>query len=142
MSTPTHESAWRDRQEIGDVLIRYATAIDGRDWNLLRGCFTADCAVDYGPVGSWSGVEELVTFMVAAHAGAGHTLHRVTNVVAEVDGDDATARAYVDALIMNPDGSGGVTAAGSYADRLVRTADGWQIATRTFTPARFASVGG
>ena len=129
-----------DRDEISDVLIRYATAIDTRDWDLFRRVFTADCALDYGAVGSWTGIEDVVTFMVEAHAGAGHTLHRVTNVVAEVDGDSARTRAYVDALLMNLEGTGGVTAAGSYDDHLIRTDDGWRIRSRVFTPARFASV--
>ncbi len=30
-----------DRAEISDVVHRYATAIDRRDWALLESCFTA-----------------------------------------------------------------------------------------------------
>ena len=132
-------SSHHDKQDIADVLVAYATGIDTRDWDLFRTVFTEDCTLDYGPVGSWHGIEDLVAFMIQAHAGAGHTLHRVTNVVAEVDGDGATARAYIDALLMNPEGTGGVQATGYYDDRLVRTASGWRITDRVFTPARFAS---
>ena len=30
-----------DRQEIDDLLIRYATAVDTQDWDLYETCFTA-----------------------------------------------------------------------------------------------------
>ncbi len=36
------------RQDIAEVLVRYATGIDRRDWALLRSCFTDDCEADYG----------------------------------------------------------------------------------------------
>jgi hypothetical protein len=41
------------RQDVADVLVRYATGIDRRDWALLRSCFTDDCEADYGEIGGW-----------------------------------------------------------------------------------------
>ena len=122
-----------DEQQIGDVLVRYATGIDRRDWTLFRSVFTEDCELDYGDIGTWHGADAVVDFMTAAHDMAGPTLHRITNAVVSVDGDAATARAYVDALIMAQDNSSGVNAAGFYDDELVRTAVGWRIARRRFT---------
>jgi 3-phenylpropionate/cinnamic acid dioxygenase small subunit len=122
-----------DRQDISDVLVRYGTGIDSRDWPLFRTVFTDDCELDYGEIGTWHGVDAVVEFMVAAHDMAGHTLHRITNQAATVDGDTATARAYVDALIMSQDNSSGVNAAGFYDDELVRTDSGWRIKRRRFT---------
>ena len=43
--------------------------------------------------------------MELAHRGAANTMHRMSNQVIAVDGDAATARTYVDALILGPDGS-------------------------------------
>src|SRR3546814_1759586 len=63
--------------------------------------------------------------MEEAHAPLGPTLHRLSNFV--VDGDDsrATARTYVDALLMpaSPDGTihRGI---GYYDDELIRSDDG------------------
>ncbi|MDG4668597.1 nuclear transport factor 2 family protein [Mycobacterium sp. 236(2023)] len=122
-----------DRRDISDVLVRYATGIDSRDWPLFRTVFTDDCELDYGDIGVWHGVDAVVDFMVAAHDMAGHTLHRITNQTATVDGDTATARAYVDALIMSQDNTSGVNAAGFYDDELVRTDAGWRIRRRRFT---------
>ena len=131
-----------DRDEISDVLIRYATGIDRKDWPLLRTVFTEDCVLDYGEVGTWNGVDAVAEFMEQAHAMAGQTMHRLTNQVITVDGDKAQSRTYVDALIMVGDTGSGVNAAGFYDDDLVRTADGWRVAQRNFVQVRVAPIGG
>jgi uncharacterized protein (TIGR02246 family) len=131
-----------DRQEIADVLLRYATGIDRRDWELFRTVFTDDCQLDYGEIGAWRGVDAVTEFMRQAHAAAGHTLHRLTNQVITVDGDRAQARTYVDALIMVGDNTSGVNGIGYYDDELVRTDARWRIACRRFTTVRLATVGG
>jgi 3-phenylpropionate/cinnamic acid dioxygenase small subunit len=130
-----------DRQDIADVLLRYATGIDQRDWPLFRTVFTDDCELDYGEVGAWKGVDAVTEFMQQAHAMAGHTMHRLTNYVITVGGDSAAARTYVDALIMLSDNSSGVNAAGFYEDELVRTDDGWRVTRRRFIQVRVAPIG-
>jgi 3-phenylpropionate/cinnamic acid dioxygenase small subunit len=130
-----------DREGIADVLVRYATGIDRRDWPLFRTVFTDDCELDYGEVGSWKGADAVTEFMQQAHAMAGHTMHRLTNQVITVDGDKAQSRTYVDALIMVGDKGSGVNAAGFYDDEFVRTEQGWQIARRRFIQVRVATVG-
>lgn len=129
-----------DRDEILALTIGYATAIDSRQYELLSTVFTADADLDYGEVGHWTGAAEVTEFMDLAHAGAAHTLHRMSNQVIAVDGDSATARTYVDALILGADGSG-VNAIGYYDDEVVRAADGWRIGKRTFTSVRLVMVG-
>jgi 3-phenylpropionate/cinnamic acid dioxygenase small subunit len=131
-----------DVQDISEVLVRYATGIDRRDWPLFRTVFTDDCALDYGEIGTWHGVDAVTDFMVAAHEMAGHTLHRITNQAVAVDGDSATARAYVDALIMSQDNRSGVNAAGYYDDEFVRTDAGWRLARRRFTTVFVRAVSG
>jgi 3-phenylpropionate/cinnamic acid dioxygenase small subunit len=137
----TQRAERQDREEIADVLVRYATGIDRRDWPLFRTVFTDDCELDYGEVGCWQGVDAVTEFMQQAHAMAGHTMHRLTNQVITVDGESAQARTYVDALIMLADSTSGVNAAGFYDDELVRTERGWQIARRRFIQVRVAPVG-
>ncbi len=131
----------RDRQDIADVLLCYATGIDRRDWTLFRSIFTEDCELDYGEIGAFKGADAVTEFMQRAHELAGHTMHRLTNQVITVDGDSAQARTYVDALIMLGDNTSGVNAAGFYDDEFVRTERGWQIARRRFTQVRVATVG-
>jgi 3-phenylpropionate/cinnamic acid dioxygenase small subunit len=130
-----------DRQDIADVLLRYATGIDCRNWPLFRTAFTEDCELDYGEIGSWRGVDAVTDFMETSHAMAGHTMHRLTNQVITIDGDRAEARTYVDGLIMFGDAGSGVNAVGFYDDDIVRTAAGWRIARRRFTPVRVSALG-
>ena len=75
-----------DEDAIVAVLVRYATAIDTRDWALLRSCFTPDVVADYTDIGSWDGADPLLDFMVEAHAGLSASQHRMSNFVIEVDG--------------------------------------------------------
>ena len=131
-----------DRQDISELLVRYATGIDRRDWPLFRTVFTDDCLLDYGGIGTWSGIDDVADFMEQVHALAGYTLHRLTNQAIILDGDSATARTYIDGLIMAGDNSSGVNAIGFYDDDIVRTPAGWRIARRRYTQVRIATVGG
>ncbi len=130
-----------DRQDISELLVRYATGIDRRDWPLFRTVFTDDCELDYGVIGVWNGVDAVAEFMEQTHAMAGHTMHRLSNQAITVDGDKAEARTYIDGLIMAADNKSGVNAIGFYDDEIVRTPDGWRIARRRYTQVRLTTVG-
>ncbi len=130
-----------DRQDISELLVRYATGIDRRDWPLFRTVFTDDCELDYGVIGTWKGVDAVAEFMEQVHAVAGHTMHRLSNLAISVDGDTARARTYIDGLIMAGDNNSGVNAIGFYDDEIVRAADGWRIARRRYTQVRLTTVG-
>ncbi|SOJ52640.1 hypothetical protein MSIMFB_00153 [Mycobacterium simulans] len=121
--------------------MRYATGIDRRDWPLFRTVFTEDCELDYGEIGAWDRVDAVTEFMEKVHATAGHTLHRLSNQAITVDGDNAVARTYVDALIMARDNQSGVDGIGFYDDEIIRTPHGWRIARRRFTAVRVSTVG-
>ncbi len=123
------------RQDVAEVLVRYATGIDRRDWVLFRTCFTDDCEADYGDIGVWLGGDEITAWMEQSHAPCGHTMHRITNVVVVPgrDGDRVAARSYVDAVVMGPNNETGSRSVGYYDDELVPADDGWRIARRRFT---------
>jgi 3-phenylpropionate/cinnamic acid dioxygenase small subunit len=131
-----------DKQDISEVLIRYATGVDRRDWDLFRSCFMSDVDAEYEGIETWSDVEAITAFMVAVHADMGHTMHQLSNIAIDVTGDAATARTYVDAVLMTSDGAGGLNTQGVYDDELVRTIDGWRIARRRFTMVHASALGG
>lgn len=131
----------QDHHDITTVLVRYATGIDRRNWDLLATVFATDCDLDYGEIGNWTTAAAVTEFMRQSHQAAGHTLHRISNVAIELNGDRAVSRCYVDALIFAPDNSSGVNAVGCYDDELVRTTAGWRIDRRRFTAVRVAAVG-
>jgi uncharacterized protein (TIGR02246 family) len=128
-----------DIEEITDVLVRYATGIDTRDWDLFRTCFTEDCSVDYGEIGRWQSADAITAYMRRAHSGP--SMHRLSNIAVHLDGDRATARSYVDAMVLGRGGRGGANSLGYYDDRLVRTEDGWRIAERSHTGVRLTLLG-
>jgi SnoaL-like protein len=128
-----------DRNEIADVIVRYASGIDGRDWELFRSCFTTDCLLDYRPIGRWKGIDAVTGFMRRTHSGP--SLHRLTNITIVLNGDEARSRTYVDAVVTGPNGWGTVNTIGRYDDILTRTPAGWRIATRTATVTRLRLPG-
>jgi 3-phenylpropionate/cinnamic acid dioxygenase small subunit len=138
VTTPTLDQT--ARSDISDVLIRYATGIDRRDWELFRTCFTDDCVADYGDIGTWHGVDEIAAWMIDVHEPAGYTLHRITNQAVVPTASGAAVSSYVDAVLMGADNVSGVRAVGFYDDAFVQTKDGWQIRDRRFTAVYFEIV--
>jgi hypothetical protein len=130
------------RLAVAEVLVRYATGIDRRDWTLFRSCFTDDCEADYGDVGAWHGGDAITTFMDQTHAACGHSLHRITNEAVTPREAGVAASSYVDAIIMDGENLSGVRAVGYYDDELIATAEGWKIARRRFTMVFVESIGG
>ena len=119
-----------DRLAVSDVLTRYATAMDTRDWELLASCFTEDARLDYDT----SGVFGRKDFVAHCSEGLGRmkaTQHCVTNHVISLDGDRARARSYVIAQHVR-ENDATFTLGGIYHDELVRSGDEWRIVGRRF----------
>ena len=126
-----------DRLAIGDVLTRYATALDTRDWDVFATCFTPDVVAHYDPVEPRHGYEAFLELARGSLEGVAVTQHIVTNHVIDIAGDTATARSYAHAMHVRPGTEGGdqFVIAGTYEDELVRTAAGWVIRRRRFAAA-------
>jgi hypothetical protein len=137
MPAPPDELTLEDERQITATVLRYATGIDSRDWALFRTCFCETLHADYGQFGHWTSAEAITDAMERMHAGVGRTLHRVTNIVAHATAGGAHVRSYVDAILLahNPS-TPPARACGIYDDELVKTAQGWKIARRTFTAIR------
>lgn len=129
------------RTDVADLLVRYASGIDRRDWVLLRSCFTDDCQADYGDIGRWKSGDEITEWMRKTHDPLGHSLHRITNPSFAWEGEGVAVRSYVDALVLMSDNVRGAQSAGFYDDLAVQGPDGWKIARRTFTMVRLQMLG-
>ena len=115
-----------DRLAIGDLLTRYATAVDRRDWDLYRTVFTSDAEIDYTSAGGIAGtVDEVVEFLDSALSGFEMTQHLVSNVDTSVEGDTARVTAMFNNPMRLSDGDTWFTG-GWYHHDLVRMADGWR----------------
>lgn len=133
-----------DKAQITEVLIRYATGIDFKDWVLFRTCWADEVDIDYGDLGRYTNADEFTALMEQVHGGMGQTYHRISNPAVEVDGNRATARSYVHAVLqaVPGDSNSWIDALGHYDDELARTADGWRIVKRTTDIARVMSAAG
>ncbi|WP_328392538.1 nuclear transport factor 2 family protein [Nocardia sp. NBC_00416] len=117
-----------DRLEITDLLTRYATAVDSKDWALYRTVFTADAQIDYttagGPTGDLETVVSLLSQQLELFT---RTQHFISNIAVELDGDAAKVRAmFFNPMIVTPGKQ--FTCGGWYNHDLVRTPDGWRSA--------------
>jgi 3-phenylpropionate/cinnamic acid dioxygenase small subunit len=129
-----------DHELIGDVLVRYATGIDTKDWSLFRTCFTDDVHADYGDIGVWNGVDEITEYMTTTHARMPRTNHMMSNFSIAVDGDQASAASYVHVvLVIAEDPLTWIDGVGQYADNLVRSETGWRIRERVYSTTRLVA---
>ena len=116
-----------DELEIVALLNTYARAVDTKDWELYRSVFTADAHIDYSAgvfVGSLD--DALEFFRGDFSALVTMSMHYITNIESEVDGDTARVRA----MFYNPTQIKGLDElsmfGGYYHHELVRTPDGWR----------------
>ena len=115
-----------DRIEINDLLTKYATAVDDKDWALYRTVFTPDAFIDYESAGGVKGtLDEVVAWMETTMAGFPMTQHLVANVGVELDGDTARVRAMFYNPMQMTNGKN-FWCGGWYNHELVRTPDGWR----------------
>ena len=119
-----------DHAAIVALTHRYCWALDDRDWDVLRGLFTADAT-------AFLGVDcPDVDAIVAQCRGFLSTLdashHMVSNHLIDVDGDVATSRCYFQAqhTVRGRAGGDSWLLGGRYLDRLRSTEQGWSIVRR------------
>ena len=114
------------------VCVRYATAIDDRDWGRLRSCFLPDAVGHYHADRALHGYEAIEEILRTAVSALSRTQHLITNPTVDLQGDEATSRCYLYAQHVREGTPGGDqhVIAGCYTDRLVRTDDGWRIRER------------
>jgi len=133
-----------DRAAISDVVIKYATALDQRNWTLLRSILIDPVHIDYSsffpaadmvlPADEWvARVGQLSRFYA--------TQHLSTNHVHRIDGDEASCVSYMQAahFLKRDDHDYACFLYGHYTSLLTRTDTGWKI--RKLTLVVTASLG-
>ena len=116
-----------------DLLTRYATAIDTRDWPLLDTVFTGDARLDYRSAGGLEGTyPEVRRWLAEVLPIFDVTQHLVVNRQFDADGDGVRARScFLNVNRLQVDGEPWLfTVGGRYHDRLICQSSGWRIARR------------
>jgi len=119
------------RQEIADVIYRYARGIDRLDFDLVRSCYHPDAYDDHG---SYAGdIDGFVAMCEKFLPRWSATMHFMGNMLIEVEGDAARAETYAVAYHHRADENGvgkddvfGVR----YVDRFEKRDGDWKIAYR------------
>lgn len=116
-----------DHNEIQRQIIRIGAMLDNHDFPNADSIFAEDVLVET-PGGKARGVEAATVQATRNHAKF-NTQHLISNVLIDLDGDSAAARADVVATFIAKDDSDGSrnSVAGSYAYKLRRTDEGWRV---------------
>jgi hypothetical protein len=125
-----------DREHIAALINEYAYRLDAGDLDGVAALF-ADAELrstrhDRVRRGA-SEARTLYEPVILYEDGTPRTMHQLTNVTIDVDGDDATARTYFTVLQVTNLGLHPVLV-GEYRDRFRRGAHGWQFRERVFDP--------
>jgi hypothetical protein len=129
-----------DDRDVRRMMTRMATLADQRAWDELVDVFTPTVRADWSELSGQPAAEiaagELVAGWRAGLSGLSATQHLLGNQDVEIDGDRATAIAYVHAAhrLATTFADSVWIVAGSYRYDLQRTPDGWRISTATFHP--------
>jgi ketosteroid isomerase-like protein len=121
-----------DERAIEKVHLRYCRAIDRRDFDLLRSCYHPDAVDDHGDfVGT---IEEFIAFAREGTLNFTSTTHHTTNMLVEVEGDQAWAEFYGRAYHRVAAGADGIekdlAVNTRWVDRFERRQGEWRIAKR------------
>ncbi|ROO86460.1 SnoaL-like protein [Actinocorallia herbida] len=135
MSHPDHDSAVRallDKQEITELLTRYLRSADRGDAAGLAACYLPGATEDHGGVFTGTAEDYVADITPVLTHPRGRTMHCMTNVLIDLDGDTAAAESYVVTFsaVRTPDGPGSSFVGARILDRLERHDGRWGIAHR------------
>src|SRR6201987_595968 len=116
-----------DELENNPLLTRYVRAVDPNDWDVSRAVFTDGAPIDYWSAGAIAvSREQVADWLARGFAAIPMSMHYITNIESQIDGDTAQVRA----MFYNPMQLPGMTelsyCGGYYYHELVRTDDGWR----------------
>jgi ketosteroid isomerase-like protein len=124
-----------DRAMISELLLRFARALDERDWEGYAALYAEDGVLQlpWGPPRPKAILRDdteanLGRFPATQHISANHQI--------SIDGDSATSRSYLQAVhVIDRDGEGRLWTVGGWYDCAYRrTPDGWRFTRVAITP--------
>lgn len=121
-----------DRSEIQTLLVRYARALDFKDWDLYRRCLADEVRIDFKPltgIGEVRASFDSVCKWARMFFAPITTQHVYTNFDITVEGDAAQAVVYLTAGVWRHNALGLATSRefGYYNFSLIRDAGSWRI---------------
>ncbi|HWE07777.1 MAG TPA: nuclear transport factor 2 family protein [Solirubrobacteraceae bacterium] len=124
-----------DRIEIADLFTRLARLLDEKRWEDADTVFADDVAVQSPRGGELRGIDKVVGFMRQAEVEGEHTQHTTTDLLVDVDGDQAAASANSLAYFYRDGQAPHLTSGLRLTCTAVRTPAGWRIREYRVMPA-------
>jgi len=129
---PAALQALADHQAIVDTIVRWASALDAKDWGAARACFTDEVETDYADLRGTGSERLSADAFVELRRTALERLtthHMSTNHVVTLDGDRATCASAMLIHRLDPGRERDNTfdTLAHYTHVLVRTPHGWRI---------------
>lgn len=130
---PTQMQTLWDHLQIQKLLATYCRGIDRCDQELLKSAYWPDATEEHGLFNgnAWEFAEFIVPMLKTMQM----TMHSISNMLIEVDGDHASSETYVVAYHLMAAEAGVQTemvVGGRYADQFERRKDEWRISRRLF----------
>jgi 3-phenylpropionate/cinnamic acid dioxygenase small subunit len=133
-----------DHDQVAALLHEYAFRLDAGDLDGVAALF------EHAELGStqhdrrYRGTQEARTIydpVIIYDDGTPKTMHQITNVTVEVDGDHATSRCYFTVLAVTGQGLHPILG-GEYRDRFERVDGAWRFTERIFHPRLVGDLSG
>jgi ketosteroid isomerase-like protein len=116
-----------DFHQVSQVVYRYASTVDAKDWSTLRTLFVDDATAKYGDYPELTGIDAILEFITTASERREWLHHLLSVYHVDVDGDEAVALTYHTSHQIEPGGDVVGLIVARYRDRL-RLADGeWKF---------------
>ena len=122
-----------DRQAIADLISGLGLWLDEKRFDEARSILSEDVTVD-SPGGSTQGVD-LVADQGRRNHDVDSTQHVITNIVIDLEGDQATATANLIATFVEDADEAPYSLGARYGFRAVRGPEGWRLSRVHVTPA-------
>jgi ferredoxin len=125
-----------DRQQISDVLYRYASSVDYKDFATLRSLFTDDAHGVYMTVADLTGADEIVKWIDGMTADKAWQHHKLTVYHIDFTGpDEASTLTYHTSHQTDAGDESAVTLiVARYRDKLRRVGGSWKITEKIMEP--------
>jgi ferredoxin len=125
-----------DRQQISDVLYRYASSVDYKDFATLRSLFTDDAHGVYTTVADLTGADEIVKWIDGMTADKAWQHHKLTVYHIDFTGpDEASTLTYHTSHQTDVGDESAVTLiVARYRDKLRRVGGTWKITEKIMEP--------
>jgi hypothetical protein len=125
--------ALKDRMDVTDVLYRYASTIDTKDYVRLRSILVDDLWAQYGTADPVVGADEVLGFISEYTKTALWQHHLLSVYHVDVEGDHAKALVYHTSNQLYAEKPETVQViVARYHNELTRTPDGWKISKLVF----------